>query len=77
MTGVTKLNSRAGMALQRLRTVVDSERGATMTEYGLLLVIGLITAFLIVKVFGETVLGLFENYQGEFDDAYNPGDGDA
>lgn len=49
----------------------DAERGAVMAEYGLLLMVAMIAAFAIVVLFGESVVGLFENAHQDFDDAWD------
>ena len=38
-----------------------------MVEYGLLLTTALIIAFVVVQLFGQRVLGLFESVETEFE----------
>ena len=47
------------------------DRGAGMVEYALLLVLVLLVAFLSVKFFGESVVGLFDGSAESFDSEPN------
>lgn len=38
----------------------DRERGATLVEYGLLLILVLVVAFLSLALFGDTIVAVFE-----------------
>ena len=43
-----------------------NERGATMVEYGMLLAFALVVAFVVVMLFGNRVLGLFETTDAQY-----------
>ena len=43
-----------------MRRLLQEELGATMVEYGLMLLFVVVAAFLAVQRFGGSVLGLFE-----------------
>jgi len=45
------------------------DRGATMVEYGVMLILVLVVAFLSVKFFGDTIVGVFETGNAAIEDA--------
>jgi Flp pilus assembly pilin Flp len=45
------------------------DRGASMVEYGLMLILVLVVAFLSIKFFGETIVALFETSSAVVDEA--------
>lgn len=47
----------------------SNDRGASMVEYGLLLVFVLLAAFLSIQVFGETLVALFDTSASTLDNA--------
>lgn len=47
----------------------DRERGATLVEYGLLLMLVLIVAFLTLAVFGDTIVAVFETTNDTLENA--------
>ena len=51
----------------RLRQARASERGASMVEYGLLIVFVFLVAFVSVRLFGESVVAMFDSGTDSFD----------
>lgn len=47
------------------------DQGASMVEYALLLVLVLLVAFFTVKIFGDSLVALFETSASTLDDAPN------
>lgn len=47
------------------------DRGASMVEYALLLVLVLLVAFFTVKIFGDSLVALFDTSAGAIDNAPN------
>ena len=48
-------------------TVEASERGASLVEYALLLILVLVVAFFTVQIFGDSLVALFDAMSGAFD----------
>lgn len=77
MSGVndnTRAARRAGTMLHAL--ILDAsersnDRGASMVEYGLLLVFVLLAAFFTVQIFGDSLVGLFDASANTLESAPN------
>ena len=72
MVKVRQLQRFAWISVTDVRKRLDdvrSERGATMTEYGMLLIFATFAAFAILQLFGQQVLDMFTDAQVEFSDA--------
>lgn len=69
MTSIQHVNRRILAVVHQIqRRIAEDERGALMTEYGLLVILVAIAALGGVALFGEAVLGLFEGAQDQYSD---------
>lgn len=59
-----------GAILQRA-DITSRERGASITEYALLLVFVFIAALLSIRFFGDSIVALFETSSSTLDNAPN------
>ena len=50
-----------------VEAVPTNERGASMVEYAMLLVLILVAAFFTVQIFGDSLVALFDAMSGAFD----------
>ena len=70
----TRIYSSAAVALDARRAELFDERhmrGATLSEYGILLFFVGIAAFLTLGLFGQEVLELFTSTESEWDNSTN------
>ena len=65
-TAALRCELRCRDAVSSVSARLRDERGASMVEYGLLLTTALIIAFVVVQLFGQRVLGLFEAVEAEW-----------
>lgn len=76
-TGVRAVGATVGATMSLYPRFIERidrgerERGATLVEYGLLLVLVLIVAFVSLALFGDTIVAVFETSNDTLENAPN------